>query len=132
MPLLKKAEGAKKPEWVVLANTKKQVSNTDNYVLGHQDIKIPAVVSTSNIKGVKARLVSVKKSASNKPPGTVDASNLTIIHEWEFDEDDQTKPVYFSSPVTINSDFWVEMINPTKNDAVVNALVHGLYMSKNL
>jgi hypothetical protein len=130
MPLLPKADDPKKAEWVPLAQTKKQVTSQDNYVLGHPEQKMPAIVSSSNIKGVKARLVCAKKTSAKKPPTA--NSNGTVLHEWEFDEDDQMRPVYFPTPLTINTDFWVEMCNPTKQDAVVNALVHGLYMSKNL
>jgi hypothetical protein len=132
MPVLKKSDDSKKCEWVMLVQTKKQVLHTDDFVLGHPEIPMPAIVSSSNIKGVKARVVSVKNSKSNKPPSSTETSNVNVIHEWTFDEDDQTKPVYFNPPVHINTDFWVEMCNPTKQDAVVSAVVQGLYRSKSI
>lgn len=130
MPTLTKCEAKAKPEWVKLEQTHKKLQTNDVYVLGHTEIQMPAVDSKSNIKGVKARLVKVKGGAANRPPSS-NQSDVEVIKEWEFEEDAQSKPIFFSSPVTLDRDFWIEMMNPSKDqDAVVNALVHGMIRSK--
>jgi len=134
MPLLQKAETKKDAKWVPIKHSMKKITSRDVYVLGHPDVKMPAVVSSSTIKGVKARLVKLKKVTNAGPPKTdYQEKDLEVINEWEFDKDNQTKPIYFSNPEQVDSDFWVEMKNEsTSSDAAVNALVHGMIRSKNI
>ena len=137
MPLLKKAEkdtnGKPILEWVIIQTSQKKVMSNDVYVLGHADVKMPAVVSSSTIKGVKARLVRKKTGLKGPPSSKVDPNNTDILESWDFTKNNQTKPIIFSSPLSISTDFWVEMCNTsTTEDAVVNVLVHGLIRSKGM
>jgi hypothetical protein len=141
MPLLKKfvkdeENKKKKPEWIRLDHTLKTVLKNDFYILGHDEVKMPAIVATSTVKGIKARLVTAKKgmTTTSAPPSDKDMAedNVTIIRDWVFDEANQTIPIYFSPSVQMDSTFWIEMCNPTDQDAVVNALVHGMIRSRGI
>ncbi len=130
MLLHKKDTAKKENDWVIIKSSRKELQKSDTYILGHPDIKMPAVLSTSSLKGIKARLVREKPTKVVGPPtSTVDK---IVIQEWEFDESNQTRPIHFSTPVHIDSTLWVEMQNNTESDAVVSALIHGMIMSKSL
>ena len=123
----------KEPQWVPIRTSFKSVAKQDVFVLGHLEIKMPAIVTSSTVKGVKARLICKKDKVISGPPSAeMDNSNVKELEKWDFDENDQTKPIYFSPPLHVESDFWVEMMNPTDKDAIVNALIHGMIRSKNL
>ena len=135
LPCVKKAEKDQeelKPVWVKIAQTEKIVTKSDIYVLGHPEIRMPAVVSSSTVKGIKARLVttSSKTREVSAPPTGVSESDIEVIKDWEFTQDNQTMPIYFSSPLHMEKTFWIEMLNPTDKDSVVNALIHGVILSK--
>lgn len=120
--------------WVKLIHTEKIVTKNDTYILGHPDIQMPAIISTSSHKGVKARLVTPKNVAKEMsgPPKALTDDDLDIIREWEFTKDDQTIPINMAAPLYMNKNFWVEMQNPHMEDAVVNAIVHGIIKSNNV
>lgn len=129
--LIKGVKDPKKAEWVPIDHTRKQLQSNDVYVLGDPSVRMPAVVSSSNLKGVKARLVAQKVSKKSGPP-TADTKNVEVLKEWSFDNDNQTKPIYFTEPLHIQRPFWIEMLNPLPEDAVVNSLVHGVIRSRNI
>ena len=119
------------PEWTKLPSTEKKIGRSDQVVLGHQSVKSPAIISYSNIKGVKARLVSIKKSAANASKTIPSAESLVEVRkDWEFDEDNQTISVRFDPCLHIDKDFWVEMSNPTDTPAIVNGSIQCYITSK--
>ena len=117
----------KKEEWVMIEASRKKLTSNELYVLGDSHVTVPAIESSSSIKGVKARLVKAKKSKNPIEAGQPDTD---VVCEWTFDEDNQIKPVHMSSPVVVDSDLWVEMCNPCDNDAIVSSFVHGMIKSK--
>lgn len=118
-----------KANWTMLSQTRKTLSPSDLYVLGDQNVTMPPIVSSSSLKGVKARLVRNKK-AKDISKTDIDAPTTEVVTDWVFDSDDQIKPIYFSNPVISDTDVWVEMLNESDIDAVVNATVHGMIKSK--
>jgi hypothetical protein len=100
----------KEDGWLKIEGTERTPEDGECFVLSfNADIQLPAVVSTSSIRGVFGRL----KTASNE-----------VLTEWTFEEDDQTKPIYFESPRKVDTTFWVEMRNLFDKEAIVHALVH--------
>jgi len=123
-------------EWVPLESTRKRIGKNDIFVLGHPEVEMPAVVSRSNRKGIKCRLVtynnksvptSYKRASDIPDPST---REIKVIKEWVFDDDEETLPVYFERSENCMQDLWVEMCNPLEIDAIVNATIHGLIRSR--
>lgn len=127
--LIKGLEKGAKADWQVLEHTKKKLQNNDIYVLGDPSVRMPGIVSSSSKKGVKARLVCAKSTKLKGPPTAGDRA-IEVLKEWAFTADNQSKPLRFEAPMTIDKTFWVEMINPHAEDVVVNALIHGVIRSK--
>jgi hypothetical protein len=108
MALIKKEDG-----WVKLENTERILESNQVYVFGwHDDLNIPGLQVTSTKKEVLGRVIM---------------DNSEILAEWGFEEDDQTKPIYFNPLKKASHTFWVEMNNPTDQEAIVYALVNGTF-----
>ena len=125
--LLKGCTNSDEAKWVRLEQTKKPLSTRDEYVLGHSDVSMPAIISTSTLPGVEARLVAVKDPGKIKETTSIPkGAEVTVIKSWKFTEGNLKQPIYFETPKHIKSTFWVEMRNPNTEDAVVNGMIHGL------
>jgi hypothetical protein len=119
----------KDAEWVLMPHTRKPLQRNDQYVLGHAEVRMPPIVATSTLKGIKMRLVEEVNAALSKP---TDKAPIKVIKEWEFTEDNQTIPISLDNPIRFNNTLWIEALNTSPTDANVNAMVHGMFQSKSL
>ena len=56
---------------------------------------------------------------------------VKVLHEWEFTKQNESMPIYFDDVIRVDTDVWVEMMNPNEQDAVVNATIYGIFRTKN-
>lgn len=129
IPGLEAGKLKKDAQWVILPQSRKMLQKNDLYVLGDVEVNMPPIVSTSNIKGIKMRLVEEVNTPLAKP---TDKAATKVVKEWEFTEDNQTMPISFDVPLRFQNTLWIEALNPTNNDGNINAQVHGMYRSRAL
>lgn len=120
--------------WVKLDNTVKKLSSSDLVILGDSSVRRPAVVGSTNVPAVKARIVTNNNLmlTSDTPNATLDYSKLIkVVKELDFNGE---KSMTWSpdSTLRLDKDFWLEVYNPTNSDAVVDFTVNCLFKSKTM